>query len=446
MNFERATTRVSGLAGRMLTILLLCSLLACAGRSEQLPGQVDYEGIERDSCLAQPEHAYHILLPQEMDRNSVYPLLIVLDAHGDGRMAVEKFKEAVRYFPCLVAGSDLVRNNFEGFENAIMQLLDDLMAKYPVDRKHIVISGFSGGARMAYYFSLRYPVSGLLMCGAGPGADKPSCPVFTVSGMGDFNFAEQYMRPGLTLLSDDRYTSDYFHGIHEWPQPRQLSDALLVLYKDLGSTAGQRQKRSLELLRNADSLLLAGDEIMAWKAIEKCVRMAVRASVRKKAAERGNEMLQDSRFQEAIRTLERDLNDEAQMQQEYPRRLLLENAAWWEEELTILKNHLSEAGPGMERDHYLRVKGYVGILLYSMINRMIHNDPGNPQLQVMLNVYAFAEPENPDVYFFMALDAYHRGERTKCIASIERSLKLGFTDRDRLRAAFPDNILQSVSR
>jgi hypothetical protein len=94
----------------------------------------------------------------------------------------------------------------------------------------------------------------------------------------------------------------------------------------------------------------------------------------------------------------------------------------------------------------LRVKGYVGILLYSMVNRMIHNDPGNPQLQVMLNVYAFAEPENPDVYFFMALDAYHRGERTKCIASIERSLKLGFTDRDRLRAAFPDNILQSVSR
>ncbi len=446
MKFEQTIARVSGQLGRIITILMAGGLLACTSRSGMIPERVAYQEIKEDFCLTQPEHKYHILLPCEMDQLSQFPLLIVLDAHGDGGMAVEKFQEAVQYYPCLVAGSDLIRNNFAGFENAIGQLLDDLMDKYPVDRKHIVISGFSGGARMAYYFSLRYPVSGLLMCGAGPAAERPSCPVYTISGMGDFNFAEQYVRPGATSLSDDRYTSDYFHGIHEWPQPQQLSNALLILFKSLGSTTGQRKIRSLELLENADSLSSAGDEFMAWKAVEKCAKMAERPSVRKQAADLGDEMLQDRGFQEAIRTLERDLNDEAQLQQEYPRRLLQENTGWWEKELTELNNNLSEAGPGLEKDHYLRIRGYIGILLYSVINRMIHNDPGNPQLQVMLDTYALAEPENPDVYFFRALDAYHRGDQELCMASLEKSMQLGFSDRQRLKVEFPENILQSVSR
>ena len=432
-------------AGRVLVILSFFILPACSAWSGQPTEQVAYEEITRDSCHAYPENAYHILIPKRLDRSLEYPLLIVLDAHGDGLMAVENFQPAVRHFPCLVVGSDLIRNNFSGFESAIRQLIDDLLGKYPVDRKHMVISGFSGGARMAYCFALRYPVSGVLMCGAGPGAERPSCPVYTLSGMGDFNFAEQYVRPDLNALSNDRYTSDYFHGIHEWPAPSQLEDALNFLFIDLPSLKKARQIRSIELLERADSLTSAGDEIMAWKAIEKSSKIAERSSVSKRALLRAEEMLQSSAFQEAIRTLETDLTEEMKLQQEYPRRLLLEDEAWWKKELNALNSNFSKAGPGLKKDHYLRVKGYIGILLYSLINRMIHDNPGDPQLQVMLDIYAYAEPENPDVYFFRALDAYRSGDRGLCTASIEKSLELGFSDRQKLNEAFPASILQSVS-
>lgn len=422
-------------------ILLLVSCSCTIGFTQE---KVVYQDPEVMVTDVDPENSYHILVPENTDPSQLLPLVIVLDSHGDGQMAVEKFQPVVREFPCLVAGSDLVRNNFQGFENAILQLLEDVIKKYPVDRKHILISGFSGGARMAYRFAFRYPVSGVLMCGAGPGEQKPSCPVYTISGMGDFNFAEQYVHPDMESIGNEAFTSDYFHGIHEWPGPDQLSDALCFLLRDLETTTGFRQKRSLELLDVADSLELAGDGIMAFKAIEKSAKLAIHQSVRKKAEDRGGELLINRNFQEAVRSLEQDLAEEGKLQQDYPRRLLSGDADWWKRELTVLKNNLSDTGTGLKKDHYLRIKGYIGILCYSAINYTIHNDPDNPQLQVMLEIYANAEPENPDVYFFRAVDAYHSGDRELCIASINRSLELGFSDRQRLNTEFPENILQSV--
>ncbi|MGW8316288.1 MAG: hypothetical protein ACWGNV_11850 [Bacteroidales bacterium] len=426
-------------------MLLLLLLTACSGPADLTPEKVAYQDPKIEVSDDDPKNTYHILVPENLAPSQQLPLVIVLDSHGDGQMAAEKFQGAVRNFPCLVAGSDLIRNNFQGFENAILQLLEDILRKYPVDRKHIVISGFSGGARMAYRFAFRYPVSGVLMCGAGPEEQKPSCPVYTISGMGDFNFSEQYVHPDMGSFSNEAYTSDYFHGIHEWPKPDQLMDALFFLFRNLDDMTKIRHQRSLELIDVADSLELAGDEILAWKALEKSSKLADRPSVRKQADQRAGELLMNPNFQEAVRTLEQDLTEEGKLQQDYPRRLLSENADWWQREVDSLQKNLSDTGTGLKRDHFLRIKGYIGILLYSAINYTIHNDPENPQLKIMLETYAYAEPENPDVYFFRAMDAYHSGDRNLCIASINRALELGFSDPQRLNAAFPETILQSVS-
>jgi dienelactone hydrolase len=435
----------SPLRGRLNnSIFAICSFLilaACSGPPEAALKVVNYQDPIAEECIADPVNKYHILVPGNPDQWHKIPLVIVLDAHGDGKLAVEKFQPAVQFFPCIVAGSDLIKNNFPGYETSIIQMMSDIENKYPVDAQKIIIAGFSGGARMAYYFSLNHPVKAVLMCGAGPGKEKPACPVYAISGMGDFNFAEQYQHPDIQSINDNKFTSDYFYGTHEWPQPQQLSDGIVFLLRDDNDMENIRRKRSHDLMQLADSLDKTGDNLMAWKALEKAAKFSVDKSKRDKAVERAESLIKKGDFQQSINSLEADLKTEAGLNQEYAQRSLTENFNWWKKELTALNDDLETYKTGLKADHYLRIKGFIGILLYTRINKMIYGDARNPQLPNLLETYAFAEPENSQAWYFKALHAYQSGDQHSCIENLEKSLKLGFTDLNKMRSDLPENIL-----
>jgi pimeloyl-ACP methyl ester carboxylesterase len=424
--------------------LLSLLLSACTGSQDVRPEEVVYSEITYDTTRTDAGHAYHILVPAERSPDEKLPLVVILDAHGNGNMAVRKFQPAVQYFPCLLAGSDLIKNNFAEYETAISALLTDLRSKYPVDEQHIIVAGFSGGARMAYAYALRHPVGGVLMCGAGPGEQLPACPVYAISGMGDFNFSEQYVRPAIVLFDATGFTADYFHGIHEWPRPELLSDALLFLLRDRDELTPIRKQRSMELRQLADSLSGTGDEFMAIKALEKAAKLSADRGARKQALSRGQSLLQSASFMETIRVLEQDLDHEQRIQQAYYDRLFTEHRDWWEKQMTALNRQIEAHPQGLKADHYLRIKGYAGILFYSVINRTLQNDPGNPQLDVMLDAYAFAEPQNPDVYFFRAWDAWNKGKQEASVEALRRAMALGYSDKQTLAAVFPGSVIEKV--
>jgi hypothetical protein len=298
---------------------------------------------------------------------------------------------------------------------------------------------------MAYYFALNHSVKGILMCGAGPGQQKPSFPIYAISGMGDFNFEEQYHHPDFHSFSDEKFTADYFDGIHEWPQPQQLSDGLLFLLRNEKDMESIRRKRSRELIQLADSLAKTGDDLMAWKALEKAAKLAVDKIERNKALERGKSLLETDDFRNTIKSLETDLNTENKLKHAYSQRSLSENFNWWKNELTALNKNLETYKTGLRADHYLRINGFIGILLYSRINQMIYDDPKNPQLVNLLETYAFAEPENSYVWYFKALHDYQTGNEKQCIQNLEKSLKLGFTDQAKMNSDFPETIRDQVT-
>jgi len=417
---------------------------ACTNQTDIVLTPVDYQDILIEKCTADSVNKYHILVPENLDPSQKLPLVIALDPHGDGKLAVEKFRPAVRYFPCLVAGSDLIKNNFPGFENAIFQLIQDIERKYAVDNKQIIIAGFSGGARMAYYFALNHQLKGVLMCGAGPGQQKPSCPVYAISGMGGFNFAEQYQHPDIRSFNDDQFTSDYFHGIHEWPQPQLLSDGLICLLGDNSDLENLRRKRSHDLILIADTLGKKGDELLAWKALEKAAKLSVSKKESDKAVEQGNSLLKNEDFRNNIKLLDKALNTETRLKQVYAQRSLTENFDWWKNELTALNKNLETYKTGINADHYQRIKGFIGILLYSRINKMIYDDPSNPQLVNLLETYAFAEPENSYAWYFKALHDYQSGDTKSCIDNLNKALKLGFTDLTKMQEDFPADIRNNL--
>jgi len=428
---------------RAFLLVALPACISCAGPADTELHEVGYTGPQEESVTISPDHLYHILVPQDSAYTGNFPLVIALDAHGDGKMAVNKFRPAVANFPCIIAGSDLVRNNFPGYEQAISELLADVQKKYPADGQQVIISGFSGGARMAYQYALHHPTAGVLMCGAGPGENLPACPVYTISGMGDFNFAEQYVHPTLASFSDERFTSDYFHGIHEWPQPRNLEDALLILLNNTPEVNNIREIRCNELSAAADSLISNGEQIMAWKALEKAAKCTRHKKQHEKIVGRGKTLLADKEFRQKITRLEGQLKSEKQNQQTYYNYLLTKNTDWWKRELGTLKSRIKYSNNRLEEDHYLRIKGYIGILLYSLSSHLLQNDPENQQLPTILEVYAFAEPDNPDPWYFKAKYAFVTGHNDTCIKYLDIALDQGLPEQ-KLAADFPDAVLAEL--
>jgi pimeloyl-ACP methyl ester carboxylesterase len=107
----------------------------------------------------------------------------------------QKFRDALEDLPVAVAGSLMLRNNYRYFELSLNRLYSDLLEKYPVERTKVIVAGFSGGARMALEYSLKYPVRGIVMFGAGPvqlrGGPQGKW-IYAVSGTEDFNFGGQF--------------------------------------------------------------------------------------------------------------------------------------------------------------------------------------------------------------------------------------------------------------
>ena len=182
---------------RFLTAFLLIAALLVSGCKH---GRVDSEVSGHsppylDSCDFEPSHHYYITLPNVYAGDQNFPLVIVLDPHGDGLLAVQKFRDALEDLPVAVAGSLMLRNNYRYFELSLNRLYSDLLEKYPVERTKVIVAGFSGGARMALEYGLKYPVRGIVMFGAGPvqlrGGPQGKW-IYAVSGTEDFNFGGQF--------------------------------------------------------------------------------------------------------------------------------------------------------------------------------------------------------------------------------------------------------------
>lgn len=422
----------------MFYILLLVS---CAEPSHFIPEVIKYNPVKVDYVSTDTLNLYHILTPSNLEMGEKIPFLLVIDAHGDGEMAVERFQPAVQFFPIIVAGSDLIENNFVGYENAIYQIIEDVYSKYPIDKNEIYISGFSGGARMAYNYSLNHQLKGLLMCGAGPGKQLPSCPVYTISGMGDFNFAENFVSPSIKMLSDTKFATDYFSGNHEWPPASQLSDGLLFLFSKNTKLFGNLiEKRSAELFATADSLEKAGNMWMAWLALKKTAILGDNEWTRK-ATVQAEKLLENEAFISTVQSLEKNLKTEAALQKAFAQKSMTEDFIWWKNELNVLNDNLEKFKGGMQADHYLRIKGFIGILLYTRLNNLIYNDIKNPQIKVLLEVYKYAEPENSYAYYFQALYDFQNGNSKSCLENLEKSINLGFTDYGKMNREFSENIV-----
>lgn len=419
---------------KAFNLLLLLLLLTVNCTSENDRENIVYNPATPGKCDADTSNVYHYVLPEK--HSGILPLWIILDSGGDGLLAVNKTKPAIAEIPCVLIGSDLIRNNYAAYKQAIRQLVDDACRKFPVSKDLVFVAGFSGGARMAFEFAREYPVKGVLMCGAGPSTDllqNLPFPLYMISGTTDFNFTEMYYNP-LRKAGNQKYCTDFFRGKHEWPPAEKMREGFLFLMAHTNEYAKWLAKLESGILEEkADSLLATGETFFALKALEKAFALdASNGQFKKKI----NRMEHDQKISRQLTRLEKDLELEYRINQAYARALLEHDSIWWHKEINQLTLEISR-NTGEQQDHYFRIKAFLGIMIYSQLNHLIRSQPEDARIVQLLATYRKLESENPDVYYDYALYEWKHGKKESARKYLSQAISKGFTDQEKLQADFP---------
>jgi serine protease Do len=121
------------------------------------------------------DHDYYVYVPEDYDPNYSYALLLWLHPVGKGKEAdLEAVKDAWKdicmdHHIILVAPKAEGENGWVGSESdVVVQIVNDVMGQYMIDKKRVIAHGMGVGGQMAYYlgFGARDLIRGVATTGA----------------------------------------------------------------------------------------------------------------------------------------------------------------------------------------------------------------------------------------------------------------------------------------
>ncbi|MBP1618562.1 MAG: hypothetical protein H6Q14_2389 [Bacteroidetes bacterium] len=419
--------------------LLLASLVSCSGVSKSSETTKAFQ--KTDFCKTDPGNNYEIYVPKRDKNQEKLPLLVILDSHGGGKFALEKFKKGAGQYPVVLAASNLIKNGYADFDRAIGRLIEDIRQKYPANET-IYLAGFSGGARMALGYALAHPVNGLILCGALGNPQQIgalSCPILSISGTDDFNFVEtaQYLLQEETMPQNLKI--ELINASHSWPDNQMLADALGA-FRLSESTAPATQLSTYLHRQHAriDSLKKNNE----WVKAEQLARnMAITNNLDKDKTfwKEYNFLRTSSRYLDQLNQLGQCLSNEMNLRQSYVEAFSSKDEAWWKNEIKAIDDHIKNSSDPLSQDMYRRIKGFWGIACYSYCKQAVAQRD-EAMLRKTLEIYQAVEPRNPDMFYFSAFLPYWKGDATSTIEALQKAVGEGYADLDQLTKDFSENI------
>lgn len=425
-----------------ISALLIIAVASCAGTKKDTISAKATEST--DSCTTNHQNRYEVYVPQRKSTQEKLPLLVILDSHGSGKFALEKFKKAATNYGIILVASDLVKNGYPDFEQAIQTLVEDVRQKYPINDK-LYITGFSGGARMALGYALSHPTQGLILCGALGSPQQIgslSCPIISISGTDDFNFIEtaQFMFQEQTMPSNLKI--ELLSSSHSWPDSETLSNAVgfLTLYSSEENSTIENfcklQKTRIDTLKKAGEWIKA--EIVA-----RDMATTPNLDKDKSFSSTYNTLKSSEEYNQQMQHLAQCLNQEGTLRQKYGDAFSSKDEIWWKNEIKTMNKQISQTTDQFTKDLYLRIKGFWGIACYSYCNQAA-SQRNETLLSKILLIYKEVEPQNSDMLYFSAFLPYWKGDDASTVAALQKAISNGFADFGRLKNDFPITITSKL--
>lgn len=421
--------------------------------NEKRKKSVPAQAIEKtDTCVSDSKNTYEIYIPGRNSNKEKLPLLIIIDSHGEGKFALNKFKPAAEKYNVIIAASNLVKNNFPKSNSAIETLKNDIRHKYPVN-KTTFLAGFSGGARISLNYAISHPVNGLIMCGALAEAKAiraARCTLFSISGTDDFNFNETAQYISNDNLCPDNLKIELTNGNHNWPDSITLTNAtgFLLLSFVSENTQGPYEDEIKNYRRKqlsvTDSLQKNN---MYLKAYLNARNMSgIKTFDRHRVFTKRCKKIKDAKeYRHELSRIENCLNYEMKIRQPFINAFTTKDSTWWKQENETLKKRIEETNDPYLLDMYKRIKGTLGIYCYALCNMAIRQHNAEA-LKKIITVYGILEPQNAEMYYYSAFIPYWNGNYKKAAVLIQKAVYKGIKDTDRIKRDFPEEISKKINQ
>ena len=434
----------------LLYSMLLCGLVSCSvtDQSNEIVKTVE----KTDRCKLDSNNTYEVYIPERNNSVEKFPLLVIIDAHGSGKFALDKFKRGANQYPTILVASNLVKNGFGNHEEAIQTLIEDVRLKYPAGET-VFMTGFSGGARMAMGYAMTHQLNGLILCGALANANQIKalhCPVISISGMDDFNFIETAQYLFQEQLIPGNLKIELTNASHNWPDSLILTNAFGFLQlscqdADIPSmTKSQLAVYCKNQKVRIDTLKKHGDFLKA-ALIARNMSSTAPFNNDKTFASLYNDLKANSEYISQLSRLKTCLTFEINARQPFMNDLMTKDTLWWKNEIKSMNEKITTEQDSYKNDMYRRIKAFWGIACYSLSNRAV-KEQNSKTLNKIIPIYGMLEPENPDMLYFSAFPYFWEGNKRATLSLLKKAYDAGFSDMSRLKKDFPESITSNISQ
>jgi len=396
-------------------------------------------------------NTFALYLPKLYNKSTLWPVVFFFDAGGNGALPVAQYQQLADSLGYVFVGSNVSKNG-QSPEEAIMtweSLKNCCLNNFSINKNRILLAGFSGGARVCCTIAFKESdISGLIANSAGAQEleqlSNNNTLFIGLAGSGDMNRAEMIGIDQHLLGSSLKHFYIEFDGKHEWAPIKTMQKALMLasmndylnnpndLNPKLIENFIAHQKSEIEKLKSKNKWVEAYNELLLLTDGTK--------GMNTKPFESIDSLKNNSNFISQKNDLLKLTVKETEIQQELYK-LMLENPdinVWHSRIAQIRKNALQKNDIGQMHQ---RLLGYASLLCYSLSNRNLVAK-NYPAAELMVSCYEIADPENAEVYFFKAILNAAQLDSANTYINLNKSIKLGFTDKKRISNQLEFNFLR----
>ncbi len=387
---------------------------------------------------------FSIYLPSGYDSLKKHPVVIFFDAHGNGKLPMEKYKSIAEKWGYVFVGSNSSKNGMDG--NQATRIGNELIAEVSkivnVNEQEIILCGFSGGARVASNIALtNNAVKGLICNSAAPPQPMHGKVYVGLAGLGDMNYLEMKKFMGFQSGNDFPYELLVFDGKHEWAPVNMMQNALLICSTyDMATRIYDLDASKSDALE--ETILAQADSIKKTSCLIANNLLQTGLKTAGKPSAHDTLILKKRRIESAANSFEKNPCvksdrdawrkaevEEKKLQEELASAIMSQDTLWWK---TNADKYFESKKDGADKFMHQRLRGYTSLMCYSYANQAFKSNNLHAA-EKLVAIYAIVDPENSE-WAYMRANLYMQiGLNDYALSSLEKATELGFNDKARLQ-------------
>jgi len=398
--------------------------------------------VQKDiSCKVDSTYSYALYLPStyadSSKLNYSFPVIFFFDAHRRGVLPVKKYAPLAEKFGFILVGSNNSMNGqTQGESDRIVSVLfDEVRQRYRVDDKRLVVSGFSGGARVAAGIALfrKEPVAGVIGCAAGfPPISLGYNTQFNylaIVGNKDFNYLELKELDRTLNQMPISHCLLVYDGKHDWPLKQVMQEGFqYMLFDAMRKDLLLKDKKLIEeFQKRNDSLLVtvSGNVVQEVAVYRKMVSFLYDLIPVERYRNKLDKLTQTKTYIKWQQEEERQELFERNQQQKYAAAIGSKNLSWWLQEIEDLYKK-------PEDPVSLRLQNYLSLVSYMYASGTLKNNQFK-EAEKYLTIYKKVDPDNPEVYYLKAVLLTRTGKAELALAQLQVAADKGFNEYERMQ-------------